>query len=254
MNAQPVGALDDTTLQAAPPSVRDCFLALGARAEDQAAEVRLSAALAMFQGRIGMVSSFGAESAVLLHMIGRLAPALPVIFLDTQKLFGETKRYRDSLTKAFGLTDVRTVTPDVAALAERDPDGMLFLRDGNACCHLRKTEPLQRALQGFDAWITGRKRYQGGDRSILPVVEFVDGRVKLNPLADWDADRIQEYMERYALPRHPLEADGFLSIGCMPCTDRVSPGEDRRAGRWRGQDKTECGIHVPTPQVAELTI
>jgi phosphoadenosine phosphosulfate reductase len=198
-----------------------------------------------FRGRMALVSSFGAEAAILLHMVSRRFPETPVIFLNTGKLFGETLKYRDALVERFGLTDVRSVKPDPTRLDRLDRDGVLWYGNPNMCCHIRKVEPMQEALAGFDAWITGRKGYQGGERSGLPRVEPTDdGRVRVNPLADWSKVDIDAYFAEHDLPRHPLEADGFLSIGCMPCTDRVRPGEDARAGRWRGRDKSECGIHV----------
>ena len=112
--------------------------------------------------------------------------------------------------------------------------------------------PLDRALVGIDAWITGRKRYQGRRRAVLPVIEAAEGRLKINPLASWSKDLLDDYFAEHKLPRHPLEEEGYLSIGCMPCTDRVAPGEDMRAGRWRGQNKDECGIHE-TPAAQSLT-
>lgn len=204
-----------------------------------------------FEGRIALVSSFGTEAAVLLHMVSAVDPATPVVFLDTRKLFGETLRYRNALMDRLGLTDVRTVRPDPDRAAEVDADGMLWSRNGDACCNLRKVEPLRRALAGFEAWITGRKRYQGERRAVLPVIEESAGRIKINPLANWTRDLVTEYFVEHDLPRHPLEAE-YASIGCMPCTDRVGVGEDIRAGRWRGTDKTECGIHE-TPAGQSLT-
>lgn len=197
------------------------------------------------KGRIALVSSFGTESAVLLHMVAGIDPGVPVIFIDTGKLFGETLRYRDRLAALLGLTDLRSPGPDPAEEAREDADGGLWLRDPGACCALRKVRPLDRALAPFDAWITGRKRFQAATRTVLPAIEAADGRIKLNPLAGWSRQDLTGYLDRHGLPRHPLEADGFLSIGCMPCTDRVAPGEDIRAGRWRGRGKTECGIHRP---------
>ena len=202
-----------------------------------------------FPGRIALVASFGSESAILLHMVAGIDPATPVIFLDTGKLFGETLRYRDALVKHLGLSHVRSVQPDPDRVRALDSDGMLWKRDHDACCRMRKIEPLAPALEGFDAWITGRKRYQGERRAVLPVIEAQDGRVKINPLASWSRDVVEEYFDEHELPRHPLEAEGYLSIGCMPCTDRIERGEASRAGRWRGTDKTECGIHeTPTGQ------
>jgi phosphoadenosine phosphosulfate reductase len=199
-----------------------------------------------FPGRIALVSSFGAEAAVLLHMVSEIDPATPVVFVNSGKLFGETLRYRDLLVERLGLTDVRTVSPEPERVEQVDPDGVLWYGNPNMCCYIRKVEPLRRALEGFDAWITGRKGFQGGEREGLPVVEAGDdGRIKVNPLAGWEKEALDAYFTDHDLPRHPLEADGFLSIGCMPCTDRVAPGEHARAGRWRGKSKSECGIHLP---------
>jgi len=198
----------------------------------------------VFPGRIALVSSFGAESAVMLHMVARIDPATPVVFIDTGKLFGETLRYRDGLVERLGLSDVRSISPDPHRIAEADPRGMLFSQNPDMCCYWRKVEPLERALKGFQAWFSGRKQAHGGARAALPRIEAADRRVKVSPLADWSRADIEDYFDRHDLPRHPLEADGFLSIGCMPCTDRVAPGDAPRSGRWRGLDKTECGIHL----------
>jgi phosphoadenosine phosphosulfate reductase len=195
-------------------------------------------------GRIALVSSFGAEAAVLLALAAEIDPSVPVLTVDTSKLFGETRRYRDILIRHLGLTDVRVVGPTAAAIAERDGDGLFFRRDPDGCCRIRKVEPLGHALDGFDAWITGRKRYQAETRASLPQFELRDGRVKVNPLASWTRERIEEEFLRRELPRHPLEADGYLSIGCYTCTERVAAGSDPRSGRWAGLDKTECGIHT----------
>ena len=201
-------------------------------------------------GRVALVSSFGTESAVLLHMISRIRPDLPILFLDTGKLFGETKRYRDQLVKLLGLSDVRSVTPDPERIKAADGKGVSWSQNPNLCCEIRKVEPLARAVAPFDAWFTGRKAFQASTRARLPVLELAEGKFKINPIVGWTKDDIDAYFERYALPRHPLEADGYLSIGCMPCTSRVAPGEDARAGRWRGIDKVECGIHMPSVQAA----
>lgn len=198
----------------------------------------------VFPGRITLVSSFGTESAVLLHMISEIDRHLPITFIDTRKLFGETLRYADQLTDTLGLTNLRHIQPDADRVAALDADGMLFSRDSDLCCEIRKVEPMEKALEGYDAWITGRKGFQANTRNGLPVIEDGNGRIKLNPLSRWLKKDLDAYFELHNLPRHPLEADGFLSIGCMPCTDRVNPGEDPRAGRWRGQQKTECGIHT----------
>ena len=205
-----------------------------------------------FPDRIAVVSSFGTEAAILLHMVAKVDPATPVVLLDTGKLFGETLAYRDRLIDQLGLTDVRSVQPDPARIAELDPAGALWKSDPDLCCQIRKVEPLGPALDSFDIWITGRKRYQGKRRAVLPVIESSNGRIKINPLASWSRDVIDDYFRDHDLPRHPLETDGYQSVGCMPCTDRARPGEDPRAGRWRGQDKDECGIHE-TPAGQSLT-
>ena len=196
-----------------------------------------------FSGRIALSSSFGAESAVLLHMVARIDPATPVLFLNTGKLFGETLRYRDALVDRLGLTGVRELKPDADDIDARDRDGMLWQTSPDACCRIRKVLPLDRALRDYDAWINGRKRFQGGLRADIPTVEAFDGRVKVNPLANWEPADISAYMKNYDLPAHPLVADGYRSIGCLTCTLRTS-GTDARDGRWAGQDKTECGIHL----------
>ena len=196
-------------------------------------------------GRTTLVSSFGAESVVLLHLISIMAPDLPVLFIDTQMLFPETLEYQRMLAERLRLTDIRVIRAADAALALDDPDGTLHQFNTDACCHLRKTLPLEQALGGFDAWITGRKRYQGATRSTIDFFEEEEGsgRIKINPLAHWGREDLDDYMTENRLPRHPLVAKGYPSIGCAPCTSPVKPGEDPRAGRWRGSQKTECGIH-----------
>lgn len=198
----------------------------------------------LFPGRIALVSSFGADAAVLLDLVAAVDPSVPVLFVDTGKLFGETRRHRDRLVERLGLTDVRTLGPDPAEVAAADPHGTLWHGDPDACCALRKVAPLARAIAGFDAWFSGRKRFQAATRAALPTVEADGPRIKINPLAGWDAAALAAHAAARGLPAHPLVAEGYPSIGCMPCTDRVAPGEDARAGRWRGRDKTECGIHV----------
>ncbi len=198
-----------------------------------------------FRGRTAIVSSFGAESAVLLDMVATVDPATPIIFLETGKLFPETIAYRDELVSLLGLQDVRAIEPEPTDLTQHDPDGELWRKTPDLCCHLRKTAPLHKALAGFSAWVTGRKRFQGGLRAALATIEAepAHGRLKFNPLATWSADDLEGYRRLRHLPAHPLVADGYRSIGCAPCTRPVQPDEDPRAGRWWGLDKTECGIH-----------
>jgi phosphoadenosine phosphosulfate reductase len=199
-----------------------------------------------YRDKIALVSSFGTESAILLHMIAEIDKATPVLFLDTGKLFAETLAYRDELVAQLGLTDVKSIRPSGAQLAAWDPDGRLWQKDPDLCCAIRKTNPLDEALEGYEAWITGRKRAQGGTRAQLNMVEAgPDGRMTINPLTYWDDARIDAYFARHNLPKHPLQAAGYTSLGCATCTARPRPGEDKRAGRWAGLDKTECGIHLP---------
>lgn len=208
------------------------------------AEIIRSALRTLGREKLAVVSSFGTESAALLKVAADVDPAIPVLFLDTGWLFKETLDYRDALTRQLGLTDVRTITPRTDLLNEQDSQGDLWALNADACCALRKVEPLARALAPFHGWLNGRKRFQGGDRAHIPVVEYDDGRLKFNPLANvTPADLAAIYAEA-TLPPHPLLAHGFSSVGCMPCTTRTRPGEDPRAGRWRDRGKTECGIHV----------
>ena len=195
-------------------------------------------------GNLALVSSFGAESVVLLHLVSVISPGTPVLFIDTQMLFAETLDYQRDLAGGLNLTDIRTIRADRRDIARRDAGGTLYRREPDACCTLRKTEPLERALQGFDGWITGRKRFQAGTRTALEFFENEgDQRIKVNPLAHWGRDDLEEYIANNRLPRHPLVAKGYPSIGCAPCTSPVKEGEDPRAGRWRNTEKQECGIH-----------
>jgi len=197
-----------------------------------------------FKDNIALVSSFGAESVVLLDMVAQVNRATPVIFLNTQKLFGETIKYRDNIAETLGLSNIITVKPDQDDVAAVDKNGLLWTRDTDACCDLRKVRPLARAMQGYGAWITGRKRFQTTERSAIPLIEQDGSKIKINPLAHWDQAELDQIIENKGLPKHPLVAEGYPSIGCMPCTRRVEAGQDRRMGRWSGQDKTECGIHI----------
>jgi phosphoadenosine phosphosulfate reductase len=196
-----------------------------------------------FKGRIALVSSFGAESAVLLHMVSQIDRSVPVISLDTDKLFWETRAYRAKLIDHLGLTDVRIARPDPRDVAREDPHGTLHSSDPDMCCHIRKTEPLDKALSGFAAWISGRKRFHGGSRAHIPALEIADGRLKIEPLARFSAQDIEAYLDHFGLPRHPLVAEGYRSIGCAPCTIKGGSENNPRAGRWAGTSKTECGIH-----------
>jgi phosphoadenosine phosphosulfate reductase len=194
-------------------------------------------------GEVALVSSFGAESAVLLDLAAQIDPGLPVLFLDTGKHFPETLAYRDDLAAHIGLTNLVTLHPDAAELAARDETGLRWSYDPDGCCDLRKVRPLERALTAFDATISGRKAFQSATRANLPHFELDGDRVKVNPLASWTKADLDAHFAARDLPRHPLEAQGYPSIGCAPCTSKVKDGEDPRAGRWRGWEKTECGLH-----------
>jgi phosphoadenosine phosphosulfate reductase len=208
------------------------------------AEVIAAALKIVGRENLALVSSFGTESAALLKVMADVDPAIPVVFLDTGWLFQETLDYRDTLTRQLGLTDVRSIKPLEETLSRDDPDKELWFTNPDACCRIRKVEPLARALKPFAAWINGRKRFQGGARADIPVVEQDGARLKFNPFANVSREEIEAIYKSADLPPHPLVASGFLSVGCMPCTSRSEADEDARAGRWRGRDKTECGIHT----------
>lgn len=219
--------------------------------KDKDAQDVVEHALTML-GNTALVSSFGAESVVLLHMAAQVDRAVPVLFIDTEMLFAETLEYQEKVAETLGLTGVKSIHAKRDALFEHDNENLLHLHDPDACCALRKTAPLEAALKDVDAWVSGRKRFQGGTRAALEMFE-VDRpqgqlpRIKVNPLAHWDSSDLRDYIETHNLPRHPLVAKGFPSVGCTPCTTRVSAGEDVRAGRWRDTGKTECGIHFGGP-------
>ena len=232
-------------LESPLPAVGQRVAALNRQYRHHSATDVLKHALADPQvGRIAMVSSFGAESVVLLHMVSRVDRTTPVLFIDTEMLFEETLTYQCDVSESLGLTNVQTVRPDRDQMFLRDADALLHKKNPDACCALRKTEPLQSALLPFDAWITGRKRFQGPKRTELEFFENeLDLRIKVNPLVHWTPQDVQDYIINNRLPRHPLVAKGYPSIGCAPCTSPVAKGEDPRAGRWRGREKEECGIH-----------
>lgn len=206
-------------------------------------------------GDLAIVSSFGAESAVLLHMIAQVDPSLPVLFLDTGKHFAETVAYRDTLVERLGLTNLVMLSPDPQEIAAQDRNGLRWSYDPDGCCEIRKVRPLAKALLAYDGSITGRKGFQSATRQGLPRFEIdssdAQGRFKINPLASWTKDMLDGHFAEHDLPRHPLEAQGYPSIGCAPCTSKVAPGEDPRSGRWKGWDKTECGIHNDVTQLPE---
>jgi len=198
----------------------------------------------LYPGRVALVSSFGADAAALLHMVSEIDKATPVVFVDTGQHFPETLAYRDDLVARLGLSNIVVAEPKAETVAQEDPERFLFASDPDRCCEIRKVRPLAAAMEGFDAWITGRKGFQTANRAALPLFEAEGERIKINPLVGWSASDVLKYIASAGLPRHPLVAKGFPSIGCLPCTSPVRPGEDERAGRWRGRGKVECGIHL----------
>ncbi|MBY0422240.1 MAG: phosphoadenylyl-sulfate reductase [Parvularculaceae bacterium] len=232
-------------LASAPETPPERAARLEARFGSSSAIEVIAASRRAFGSRLALVSSFGAESAALLHLVARVDPKVPVIFLDTGKHFVQTSEYRRTLADGLGLRDVRDIHPKADELAGRDPRGDLWRRDADACCDLRKVRPLAAALEGFDAWITGRKQFHGGLRAALPAFESAPPFVKINPIARWSPEDLARYASDHNLPAHPLVAEGYPSIGCWPCTHPVAPGDGPRDGRWRGSAKTECGIHKP---------
>jgi phosphoadenosine phosphosulfate reductase len=219
------------------------------RLETRFAQLKASSLLRLaiedlYPGRIALVSSFGADAAALLHMVAQIDAATPVIFVDTGQHFPETLAYRGTLCEMLKLANVTVATPKSEIVAAEDPEKFLFASDPDRCCDIRKVRPLAEAIEGFDAWITGRKGFQSATRASLPLFEAEGERIKINPLVGWSAGDVLKYIEDAGLPRHPLVAKGFPSIGCLPCTGPVRPGEDERAGRWRGRAKIECGIHT----------
>jgi phosphoadenosine phosphosulfate reductase len=228
------------------PALNERLAELRERYAGADAETLLEAMIGReFPGEIAVVSSFGSEAVVLLHLVSKIDPATPIVFLNTGKLFGETLRYRDKLKEQLGLTDIRSIEPDPTEESRLDPNGNLWRLSPDQCCNFRKVLPLRRALSSFKAEVSGRKRFQTKGRARMEFIEAQEGRIKINPLAEWSLDHLTRHIDANDLPRHPLVKDGYLSIGCFPCTDRVSDPADYRSGRWAGQDKDECGIHEP---------
>jgi phosphoadenosine phosphosulfate reductase len=218
---------------------------LNAKFAGMDAQALLRAAIEdIFPGRIALASSFGADAAVLLHMVAQVDKATPVFFVDTGLLFAETLAYRDELASRLGLTNVITTAPRAELLAAEDPENFLWSSNPDRCCEIRKVFPLAQALANYDAWISGRKRYQADTRRDLAFFEADGFHIKVNPLAEWTPAKILSYLKAHRLPFHPLAAKGYPSIGCIPCTSPVKPGENARAGRWRGRGKVECGLHT----------
>ena len=228
-----------------PETRQDRLARLNSELRQASAQEILRAAITReWPGGLTYVSSFGAESVVMLALIAEVDPSLPIVFIDTGMHFPQTLDYKDEVIERLGLTGVRDITPSETERKVLDPKNMLWKTDPDACCALRKVRPLEPALEGFGAWITGRKRFHGGARMSLPVFEHADGRYKVNPLANWTQADVDAYLKEKDLPRHPLVSQGYPSIGCWPCTQPAADPSDPRSGRWAGQNKTECGLHV----------
>lgn len=192
-----------------------------------------------------LACSFGYEDVALVHMLHRVAPETDIFYLDTDLLFPETYETRDRLAKALDKTFIR-VRPEYSLEEQAKLWGEeLWKRDANACCGIRKVNPLRRFLKGYSAWCTGIRREQSPTRAHTEVVEwdYQFGLLKLNPLAYWSAKEVWAYIREHNIPYNPMHDRRYPSIGCVPCTRQVQPGEDSRAGRWSGMDKTECGLH-----------
>lgn len=197
-------------------------------------------AWAQFSGKLALTSSFQTQSVPLLHMISRIAPDIPVLFLDTGYHFPETLAFRDRLAREWGLT-VRSLRAESASSAH-GPEP--YLRDPDLCCRINKVEPIQRAAADYEAILSGIRRDQTSNRASAAVVEEREGTLRIHPMLSWTETDVWGYLRRHELPLHPLHHQGYESIGCAPCTRPVRIGEDRRAGRWAGNDKTECGLHT----------
>jgi len=224
-------------------------------------------ALREFSGKIAMSSSFGPESAVLLHMVSRANPATPVLFLETGYHFPETLEYKERLTRLFGLKNIVELTADPKKKAEvvARYQGIPYEKDPDLCCQINKVEPIDRALKDYDAWMSGIRRHQTDFRKSIRIVEEYSTKGggaplwapedskgghggpplhKISPLANFTSRELWWYLKEHNIPNHPLSEKGYLSVGCWPCTRPVQDGDDERSGRWAGKAKTECGIHT----------
>jgi phosphoadenylyl-sulfate reductase (thioredoxin) len=224
-------------------TIREELSRLAGAFEGAPPEEIIAAVALRFPGRIALACSFGAEDCVLLDVVARTPLPVEIFTLDTGFLFAETYALWTRLEERYGVrirpvtADLPSVEPGLAPPWHRDPD---------ACCAARKVAPLQGALAGLAAWVTGIRREQTSDRANAKVIEWDArfGLVKVNPLAGWTSEDVWNHVRAHDVPTSPLHAQGYLSIGCAPCTSPVRPGEDPRAGRWRGREKTECGLHA----------
>ncbi|MBI1977778.1 MAG: phosphoadenylyl-sulfate reductase [Candidatus Omnitrophica bacterium] len=214
--------------------------------KSQPAEI-LRWAIDEFKPKVALSSSFQTESVVLLHMVSKIDPSIKVLFLETGWHFQETLEFKKEVVKRFGLTNVVELKADPKkreALGQ-ETGGKPYEMNPDQCCYMNKVEPLQEALKGLEAWISGIRRSQSKTRKEIKIVEeYQGGLFKINPLANVTSGDIWWYIKEHKLPQHPLFEQGYLSIGCWPCTKPAQPGDDERSGRWAGKEKTECGIHT----------
>jgi len=241
----PAPALDVTNLGDLPVAERDSALAaISAALEGEPAEEIAAWTASAFGANVIIAASM--QDVILPHLFAQLIPGVEVLFLQTGYHFPETLLTRDVAARDLAITVVEALP--VQSVAEQDAQygEKLHERDPNLCCFLRKVDPLARALEGRAAWVTGVRRVEAPTRAHAPIVSWDDKHdlVKVNPLVAWSDEDVEAYQAGHDLPRNPLVAQGYPSIGCAPCTRKVAPGEDPRAGRWSGNDKTECGIHT----------
>ena len=215
-----------------------------AELEGKSAEEIADWAVATFGAKLAVASSM--QDTILPHLFGTRLPGVDILFLETGYHFKETIETRDRAAKAFPITIVNVLPRQTVEEQDAEFGKDLFARDPNTCCFMRKVDPLARALQGYDAWVTGARRVDAATRANMPIVTWDEnhGLVKINPIAAWSDFQVEVYQMAHGLPRNPLVAQGYPSIGCEPCTRKVAAGEDPRSGRWAGTDKTECGIHT----------
>lgn len=201
-------------------------------------------AVATYGPKTALSSSFGAQSAVLLHMLSEIDPAVPVLFLDTGFLFKETIQFKDELKKRLKLNikEFRATPAQIEETKKKlaDPNNKV-----GVCCDEVKVDLMKRSLEGVSCWIAGLRRKQSATRKDIEIIEeYGSGLIKVHPIANWTSKDTYDYMKKHDLPFHPLWEKGYTSIGCEPCTSLPTAGQDERSGRWAGQDKTECGIHT----------
>tara|TARA_B100000242_G_scaffold147935_1_gene105436 strand:+ start:307 stop:1005 length:699 start_codon:yes stop_codon:yes gene_type:complete len=197
----------------------------------------------IFKKKMVYVCSFGTESAIILHMISDIDRSFPIILLNTNYLFKETIEYKDYLIDKFKFSDFKEISPSVEDLKINDSKGTLWKEDPDLCCNIRKVLPLQKELQKYDAWISGRKSYHEEERKNLKFFEYINKKIVVNPLAKVKRDFVNSYFKIHNIERHPLFESGYQSLGCTHCTVKTSKIDSPRSGRWANKIKTECGIH-----------